>query len=70
MNQFNLLHDAIDAYKKDQLEKGNPIENEVNQFGVRTDRESVLILSGPNDGSLRPVAIYKDGRIEEVSADD
>ncbi len=64
MNQFDLPHDAINAYKKDRLEKGNPIENEVSQFGVRTDRESVLILSGPNDRSLRPPQFMKTGGLK------
>ena len=65
-NQLDLLHEAIGAYLQYRINQGNPIENEVNRFAVQADRDSVEILSGPNDGDLSVVAIYRDRRIEEV----
>ena len=65
-SQFELLHEAIDAYRQYRFDTGNPIENEVNRFGVQADRVTVQILSGPTEGDLRVVAFYRDGKIEEA----
>lgn len=68
-SQSNLQNEAIDAYREYRSNQGNPIENEVIRYEVQADRDSVKILSGPNDGELIAVAIYRDGKIVEVGVE-